>query len=216
VELLLFTGFLGSGKTTLILALAKELAIAGRLTAIIVNEIGEIGIDQSVIRDEGLEVFEITSGCICCQIGPDLVRVLRMLEEEHHPEMVIVEASGVATPGGVLDALRYFKGGLKRVRKITVVDPTRLEALIAVVTPLIESQITEADDVVITKTDEATEPEVARARAEVERLNVGARVWLVSACDETTFRVFAQELSSSDRPCLQDARHLPDRPGAAP
>ena len=62
-----------------ILALAKRLAAAGRSTAIIVNEVGEIGIDQSVMRDSGLEVFEITSGCICCQIGADLVRTLQML-----------------------------------------------------------------------------------------------------------------------------------------
>jgi G3E family GTPase len=215
VELLLFTGFLGSGKTTLILALAKELAAAGQSTAFIVNEIGEIGIDQSVMRDGGLQVFEITAGCICCQIGPDLVRILRMLEEEHHPEMVIVEASGVATPGGVLDVLRYFKGRLDRVRTVTVVDPTRLDVLLEVVTPLIESQITEADEVVITKIDEATESEVARARAEVERLNAAAPVRLVSARDETTLRAFAQELNSPDPTCSPDTQHVPDRPGAA-
>ena len=141
MELLLFTGFLGSGKTTVILALAKRLAAAGRPTAIIVNEVGEIGIDQSVLRDGGLEVFEITSGCICCQIGADLVRTLQTLQDGYHPSLVIVEASGVATPRGVLENLRYFKGDLEQVRTVSLVDPTRLEMLLEVLTPLIESQI---------------------------------------------------------------------------
>jgi G3E family GTPase len=198
MELLLFTGFLGSGKTTVILALAKRLAAAGRSTAIIVNEVGEIGIDQSVLRDGGLEVFEITSGCICCQIGADLVRTLQTLHDGYHPSLVIVEASGVATPRGVLENLRYFKGDLERVRTISLVDPTRLEMLLEVLTPLIESQITEADEVIITKVDEASSAEVARARAEVERLNRAAAVHLLDACDAQSVGALAQALIGAD------------------
>jgi G3E family GTPase len=198
MELLLFTGFLGSGKTTVILALAKRLAAAGRSTAIIVNEVGEIGIDQSVMRDGGLEVFEITAGCICCQIGVDLVRTLQTLQDGYHPSLVIVEASGVATPRGVLENLRYFKGDLERVRTVSLVDPTRLEMLLEVLTPLIESQITEADEVVITKVDEALPGEMARARAEVERLNRAAPVHLLDACHEQSVGAFAQALVGAD------------------
>ena len=75
---------------------------------------------------------------------------------------MIVEASGVATPRGVLDNLRYFKGPLERVRTISLVDPTRLEMLLEVLTPLVESQVTQADEVVITKTDEASAAELAQ------------------------------------------------------
>jgi G3E family GTPase len=198
MELLLFTGFLGSGKTTLILALAKRLAAAGRPTAIIVNEVGEIGIDQSVLRAGGLEVFEITAGCICCQIGADLVRTLQMLQDGYDPQLVIVEASGVATPRGVLENLRYFKGTLERVRTVSLVDPTRLEALLEVLTPLVESQITEADEVVITKVDEALPAEVTRARAEVERLNRAAPVYLLDASDELSVGAFAEALIGAE------------------
>jgi G3E family GTPase len=198
MELLLFTGFLGSGKTTLILALAKRLAAAERPTAIIVNEVGEIGIDQSVLRDGGLEVFEITAGCICCQIGADQVRTLQMLQDDYHPQVVIVEASGVATPRGVLENLRYFTGALERVWTVALVDPTRLEALLEVLTPLIESQIAEADEVVITKVDEASPVELARARAEVERLNRAAPVYLLDASDAQSVGAFAQALVGAD------------------
>ena len=194
MELLLFTGFLGSGKTTLILALAKRLAAAAQSTAIIVNEVGEIGIDQNVMRDGGLEVFEITSGCICCQIGVDLVRTLQTLEHDYHPQWVIVEASGVATPSGVLENLRYFKGSLERVRTIGLVDPTRLQELLEVLTPLIERQITEADRLVITKADEASSAEMAYARTEVGRLSPATPLDQVAESDESSVSDLTCEL----------------------
>lgn len=81
MRLLVFSGFLGSGKTTLIIALAKRLAAAGHRTCFVINEVGEIGIDQQVMRDGGLEVWEITAGCICCQLGSDLVATLHEISE---------------------------------------------------------------------------------------------------------------------------------------
>ncbi len=195
-QLLLFTGFLGSGKTTLIMALAKEAAAQGLKTAFIVNEIGEIGVDQLVMRDGGLEVYEITSGCICCQIGIDLVTTLQTLADIHQPELIVVEASGVATPRGVVDALAYYKGPPFRVvRSIGVLDPTRLEALIEVMTPLLESQVRDVDEIVITKIDEATAQEVARAEEVAAKLNPQAAVCRLSALDPEALRGLAVRLS---------------------
>jgi G3E family GTPase len=188
-ELLLFTGFLGSGKTTLIMALAKEAAAQGLKTAFIVNEVGEIGVDQQVMRDGGLEVYEITSGCICCQIGIDLVTTLQLLAETHRPELIVVEASGVATPRGVVDALAYYSGPpFRGLRSIGVLDPTRLEALLEVMTPLIEGQIRDVDEIVITKIDEATAEEVARAQEAAAELNPRAAVYRLSALDQESLR----------------------------
>src|SRR4030067_2470869 len=101
MRLLALSGFLGSGKTTLAIALAKRLAAQGHRTCFIVNEVGEIGIDQQVMRDGGLDVWEITSGCICCQLGTDLVTTLHDISERFQPAVVIVEASGVATPPSI-------------------------------------------------------------------------------------------------------------------
>ncbi|HLA82026.1 MAG TPA: GTP-binding protein [Thermoleophilia bacterium] len=197
-ELLIFSGFLGSGKTTLIMALAGELAAQRRKTAFIVNEIGEIGVDQSVMRDGGLEVFELTSGCICCQIGVDMVKTLEMLAREHEPEVIIVEASGVATPAGVVEALAYYRGrSFRRVRSIGVLDPTRLEALFEVMTPLIESQISQVEEIVITKIDECSEEELALARKEAGRLNPDAPVCQVSALDQAALVDLGRRLLSA-------------------
>ena len=85
MRLLLFTGFLGSGKTTLILAVVKKAERIPDAVCVIVNEVGDVGIDGEVLRVGDLEVRELTSGCICCQIGVDLVRTLRELEEHLRP-----------------------------------------------------------------------------------------------------------------------------------
>jgi G3E family GTPase len=182
MRLLLFTGFLGSGKTTLILTVAKQAASSGLRICIIVNEVGEVGIDGEVLRIGDLEVREITAGCICCQIGVDLVQTLRELEEHLQPDLVIIEASGIATPAGVLDTLRYYPvESVTSIETITVVDPTRFEALYEVLTPLIEAQIAGADRVVITKCDEADAEAFAETERRVRVLVPAAPVHVVDA-----------------------------------
>jgi G3E family GTPase len=194
MHLLLFAGFLGSGKTTLILALAKRAALDRSRVCVLVNEVGEIGIDGEVLRLGDMEVVEITGGCICCQIGVDLVRALRDLEHEFCPDLVIVEASGIATPQGVLDSIkRYPPVTLESLLTVTLVDPTRFEALYDVLTPLIEGQITGADYVVIPKAYEATPEEVEAARRGVARLAPGIPVFVV---DSTRAETLADFLSA--------------------
>jgi len=184
MRLLIVSGFLGSGKTTLVLALAKQLAAAGLRTCFIVNEVGEIGVDQEVMREGGLDVWEITSGCICCSLGSDLIVALREISERFDPAVVIVEASGVALPANVVDALANYRGRpFSERRLVTVIDPTRLELLLAVMTPFAEAQISQADEIVVTRQDEATSQELARAARTAERLNAEAGLWRVTATD---------------------------------
>ncbi len=182
MRLLLFAGFLGSGKTTLILALAKQAALRHSRVCVLVNEVGEVGIDGEVLRLGDLEVVEITGGCICCQIGVDLVRALRELEQEFAPDLVMIEATGIATPEGVLDSIRrYPPRALDSLKTVTVVDAVRFEALHEVLTPLIEAQIAGADVVVITKADEATAEELELARHGVAELAPEVPVFVVDA-----------------------------------
>ena len=195
MDLFLFSGFLGSGKTTLIMALARELAAQGRRTAFVVNEVGEVGVDQQIMRGDGLKVCEITAGCICCQLGTDLVKTLAQLADQEHPETVIVEASGVATPAGITDALSYYRGpSFARTRSVGVLDPTRLEALLEVMTPLIESQVAGVEELIVTKTDEANDREIGLARTTIERLNPGAPVSMISALDALALAELATAL----------------------
>ncbi len=196
MRLILFAGFLGSGKTTLILALAKRAALERSRVCVLVNEVGEVGIDGEVLRLGDMEVVEITGGCICCQIGVDLVRALRDLEQEFKPDLVMIEASGIATPEGVLDSIRrYPPKTLTSVHTVTVVDPVRFEALREVLTPLIEAQILGADYIVITKADEAAAGEVEAAVGGAGELAPGVPVFVVDAKRDGTLVEFLASLA---------------------
>jgi G3E family GTPase len=163
--LLLFSGFLGSGKTSLVIPLAKAAAGSGHPTAVIVNEIGDIGIDNQLMRQLEINVWELIAGCICCTLSGNLVATLEKLDSQYSPHLVIIEASGAADPAKVLSALPYYRGRpLASVRTACVLDPLRLKMLTEVITPLITSQIAHADVIIIAKTDIATREEVDFAR----------------------------------------------------
>lgn len=208
MRLLLFTGFLGSGKTTLILSVARRAAKDGWRLCVIVNEIGEVGIDGEVLRIGDLEVKEITAGCICCQIGVDLVRTLHELEEQFQPDLVIIEASGIATPEGVLDVLKQYPAKtVTRIEIVTVVDPTRFEALHAVITPLIEAQILGADRVVITREDDATTTELKQTTEAVRLLTPTLPVHVVDATTDGAEGALAELLAAlATTPATSGAR----------
>jgi len=91
VHLLIVAGFLGSGKTTLILGAARRFADRGRSVAIIENEVGAVGVDGQALAAEGLEVREIHAGCVCCTLRADLLATLYALEREISPDLVILE-----------------------------------------------------------------------------------------------------------------------------
>jgi G3E family GTPase len=175
MQLLLVTGFLGSGKTTLILQLARAVVGRGRQLAILVNEIGEIGIDNQLMKQLDLNVWELLNGCICCTLSADLVSTLQQLDAGYAPDLVIVEPSGAADPRSILSALPYYRGGaLESVRTVSVLDPQRLPVLIEVLTPLITSQIQHADLVLISKKDLASPEELAFAAQTAREINPGA------------------------------------------
>jgi G3E family GTPase len=175
--LLLFSGFLGSGKTSLIIPLSKVAVRSKYQVAIIINEIGEIGIDNQLMRQLDLNVWELVAGCICCTLADDLVATLQKLDSDYAPDLVIVEASGAADPRSVLGVLPYYRGRpLSSVRAATVLDPLRLGMLMEVMTPLVTSQIRHADLVIVSKTDLATSDEVDFARRTACEINPTAKI----------------------------------------
>ena len=172
MHLLLVTGFLGSGKTTLILSLARAAQARGRKAAMIVNEIGEIGIDNQLMRQLDLNVWELFNGCICCTLTADLVSTLQTLDAEYDVDVVVVEPSGAADPKNVLTALPYYRGRpLESVRWVTVLDPLRLPMLLEVLEPLIAAGIRQGDCLVISKADLATAEELAEATTLTRAVN---------------------------------------------
>ncbi|MDR3562808.1 MAG: GTP-binding protein [Negativicutes bacterium] len=178
MHLLLITGFLGSGKTTLVIRLAKAAVAQKQRTAILVNEIGEIGIDNQLMRQLDLNVWELLGGCICCTLSGDLVSTLQQLDGDYHPDLVLLEPSGAADPAGVLRALPYYQGSpLESTRKIAILDPLRLGFLYEVMTPLITSTIEQADLVLVSKCDLASPDEISFARQTAQSIKPQAELF---------------------------------------
>lgn len=102
----IFSGFLGAGKTTLIKKLLKE-ALSGEKVVLIENEFGEIGIDGGFMKEAGIQVTEMNSGCICCSLVGDFGKALRQVIDQYHPDRILIEPSGV---GKLSDVIRRRRG----------------------------------------------------------------------------------------------------------
>ncbi|MBE7218632.1 MAG: GTP-binding protein [Caulobacteraceae bacterium] len=169
------TGYLGAGKTTLLNRILTE--DHGRRYAVIVNEFGEVGIDNDLVVDSDEEVFEMNNGCICCTVRGDLIRILGGLMRRQGGkrgfDAIIVETTGLADPGPV--AQTFFVDDEVRARTrldsvVTVVDAKHLPARLADSEEARE-QVAFADQVVLNKTDLVTAAELAQVEAAVRRLN---------------------------------------------
>jgi G3E family GTPase len=167
------TGFLGSGKTTLLRHVLGH-GLAGKRVAVVVNEIGEIGIDGAVVTglDYVERMIELASGCICCSIDEyrfDLA--IQELVETVRPDLIVIETTGLADPDPL--AYRVKSAGLRLDAVITVVDAAHVERCLGEAA-VVEAQIAAADFLVVTKTDVVAPADVARVRRRLGTLNARA------------------------------------------
>jgi G3E family GTPase len=166
------TGYLGAGKTTLLNRILTE--DHGRRYAVIVNEFGEIGIDNDLIVDADEEVFEMNNGCVCCTVRGDLIRILSgLMKRKGGFDAIVVETTGLADPGPV--AQTFFVDEDVRARTkldsvTTVVDAKHVLLRLADSKEARE-QIAFADQIVLNKTDLVTPDELAVVEARLRRLN---------------------------------------------
>lgn len=166
------TGYLGAGKTTLLNRILSE--DHGKRYAVIVNEFGEVGIDNDLIVGADEEVFEMNNGCVCCTVRGDLIRVLSgLMKRKGGFDAIIVETTGLADPGPV--AQTFFVDDDVRARTrldsvTTVVDARHITLRLADSREAVE-QIAFADQIVLNKTDLVTEAELVEVEARIRRLN---------------------------------------------
>ena len=166
-----FSGFLGAGKTTLIKKLISE-GYKGEKLVLIENEFGEIGIDGGFLKDAGIEITEMNSGCICCSLVGDFSRALSQVVAEYHPDRILIEPSGVGKLSDVLAAVEKAEIEDSEIAAVTcVVDAKKCKMYMKNFGEFFGDQIRVAKTVVFSHTDTASPQKVEEALALVRTLN---------------------------------------------
>ncbi|BBB30648.1 CobW family GTP-binding protein [Neptunomonas japonica] len=168
----IITGFLGVGKTTALNQLIAQKP-ADETWAIVVNEFGQVGVDQTLLPEKsGLQIKEIAGGCVCCALGPALTISLAMLIRRTQPDRIIIEPTGLGHPEGLIDILQSesFKDVLSLRSIICLLDPRVLEQPEVLRHQAFIDQLNLADVVVLNKCDLATSEQVNEAQQLSEQM----------------------------------------------
>ncbi len=179
-------GFLGCGKTTLMLELSKEIAEGGkRKVALVVNEIGEIPVDGKIIEESGMRVKNIGGGCICCEVASTFAKTVYGLYKDFHPDHVLVEPTGVAVPRQVKLAAQMSGRDAKISLgpAIVLFDATRPAELLDMdmLGQLVVTQVKDADVVAISKVDAVDEAATVESTQRIREFNEQAEILNLSS-----------------------------------
>ena len=156
------SGFLGAGKTTLIRKLLKE-ALAGSQVVLIENEFGEIGIDGGFLKESGIEIREMNSGCICCSLVGDFGTSLKEVMETYHPDRILIEPSGVGKLSDVMKAVENVDMELTLNSVVAVVDASKCRMYMKNFGEFFINQIEHAGTIILSRTDVASPAKVQQA-----------------------------------------------------
>ena len=173
----IFSGFLGAGKTTLIKKLIKE-AFQGEKIVLIENEFGEIGIDGGFMREAGIQVNELNSGCICCSLVGDFREALKKVVETYHPDRILIEPSGVGKLSDVTRAVEGVAEDLPVILNsfVTVADVNKVKMYMKNFGEFYDDQVSHASCIILSRTGSADEKKVAAAVALIQEKNPTATI----------------------------------------
>lgn len=214
----ILSGFLGSGKTTLLSRMIAHWKAQGLRPAIVMNEIGEVNID-GVIAGDNVPTAEMLSGCICCSIRADLTSEIAMLIQNEKPDVIVIEATGIANPMEILDAVAeaslYIQMDIKKL--ITVVDTAHLLHLSieqkGKTYRLMQEQIRSASVLLLNKTDRVSTAEKDAMEQLVRRWNPFAPILPTERCNVNPEELLGGLADHGSHPVvLPSANHEADEP----
>ena len=184
MKVLIFSGFLGSGKTSALLPLARYLVDTSRSdkenkVMILENEVGEIGIDDAFLRGGGFQVDTLFSGCACCSVAGELVSSVLRLRKEYDPDWLILETTGVAYPKNIQETLLRVCELDSRIA--VLVDAARWKRLLRPMENLLSGQIIGSDAVLVNKIDLVDDAMLDAVDADIRGFEPNANIVHISA-----------------------------------
>ena len=173
----IISGFLGAGKTTLISKLLKE-ALNGEQVVLIENEFGEIGIDGGFLKDSGVEIREMNSGCICCSLVGDFGTSLKEVVDKYHPDRISIEPSGVGKLSDVIKAVKdlHIENDIKLNSASTVADASKCKVYMKNFGEFFNNQIEHAGTIILSRTQNISEEKLNKAIELIRQLNPNAHI----------------------------------------
>ena len=192
------SGFLGAGKTTLIKKLLKD-AVDASKTVLIENEFGEIGIDGGFLQESGIEIKEMSQGCICCSLVGDFGTSLKEVIDTYSPERILIEPSGVGKLSDVLKAIERVAGELdvKINSAVAVVDASKAKMYSKNFGEFFVNQIEYAGTVILSRTDTASAEKIAEAVAIVKEHNPKATI-ITTPLDQLDAKAVLDAIEGND------------------
>lgn len=173
----IISGFLGAGKTTFIKKMLQE-AFQGEQVVLIENEFGEIGIDGGFLKDSGIEIREMNSGCICCSLVGDFGKSLKEVVDKYHPDRILIEPSGVGKLSDVIKAVQDVQGEIDAVLNsfTTVVDAMKCRLYRKNFGEFFSNQVEYAGAIILSRTDKAKPEKVEESYQLLRELNEKAPI----------------------------------------
>lgn len=170
-------GFLGSGKTTLLMKMAKR--TKGN-TVMIINEMGEVGVDGSTVKNAGYNAVELFDGCICCTLVGTLQNTLIQIKKDFDPELIIIEPTGLALPHKIKEMVRTSMIEPELTMIVGICDAFRFKALVERKEEFLRMQLSKSDLFLLNKIDKADDASIKAASAWLESLNPRIRIIQIS------------------------------------
>ncbi len=169
----IISGFLGAGKTTLIKKLLEDQAFAKEKVALIENEYGEIGIDGTILKDYGIEMKEMNSGCICCTIAGDFHQALKEIIRLYRPERIVIEPSGVGKLSDVMKGCGKFMtdGAITLNICMTVIDALKYQMYLKNFAEFYKDQLIHAKTIILSRTQRMKPDQLEHIYREIRKYN---------------------------------------------